>query len=267
MLTLYKIPSQEHCEKFKIKSNELLKYANLNLCSGLLERGGGVKKIELSIINEEACVMIYIDVIDVMGAGVAVKVAEGIKIEVERILNINVLMCTPSNLTPERVTFSMFTLDIGFDNISLNDAKNIVQAYHISKSNIFRAITHNKGIMNGVSAIALATGQDSRALEASCHSWSQWKNKSYLPLSGYKIIEKTNQLQGWIELPLSVGIAGGSIKKSKFYTSNLEFMKAETSKDLAQIMASIGLAQNFAALLALVTNGVSYGHEKLKVRT
>jgi hydroxymethylglutaryl-CoA reductase len=144
-------------------------------------------------------------------------------------------------------------------------AYRIVEAYQWACDDPFRAVTHNKGIMNGIDAVALATGQDWRAVEASAHAWAALQpnmSSSYGPLSHYQIelIDGVLNLTGRLELPISVGTKGGVLKTNPMYQAALGFLNHPNSKDLGQILVCVGLAQNFAALRALCTEGIQKGH-------
>ncbi|CAG8584502.1 16714_t:CDS:2, partial [Racocetra persica] len=161
-------------------------------------------------------------------------------------------------------------------------AARIIEAYEWAEVDHYRAITHNKGIMNGIDAVALATGQDWRAIEALAHAWAcdgvrddYSQSNNYRPLTTYWI-EKDDQLVacgkegddclmfcGELELPITVGTAGGVINTNPVYSYNMGIMGNPNARDLSMVMVCIGLAQNFAALRALATEGIQCGHMKL----
>ncbi|MEM2991303.1 MAG: 3-hydroxy-3-methylglutaryl-CoA reductase, partial [Halobacteria archaeon] len=140
----------------------------------------------------------------------------------------------------------------------------ILLAYNFAASDHYRATTHNKGIMNGITAVALATGNDTRAIEAGAHAYAS-RSGRYEPLS---IWEKNREgdLAGAIELPLAVGIVGGATKTHPTARVNLKILGVKTAAELAEVMAAVGLAQNFAALRALATEGIQRGHMSLHSR-
>ncbi|KAJ3329274.1 hypothetical protein HDU91_003901, partial [Kappamyces sp. JEL0680] len=176
-----------------------------------------------------------------------------------------------SNLASERLTKASFRLPVaalgykGFTGQQVADR--IVEATEWAHDDPFRAVTHNKGIMNGIDAVAIATGQDWRALEAASHAWASLKpgTQSYTPLTSYRTeqIDGTLTLIGELELPLSVGTKGGVLKTNPIYQVALGLLGNPSSTELAQILASVGLAQNFAALRALCTEGIQKGHMSL----
>ena len=140
----------------------------------------------------------------------------------------------------------------------------ILDAHAFAQADVWRATTHNKGIMNGIDAVALATGNDVRALEAGAHSFAA-RTGSYQPLTFYK---KNTQgdLVGSLEMPLAVGTIGGMTTTHPTARLALKILKVKHAQDLACIMAAVGLAQNFAALRALVTEGIQKGHMRLHAR-
>lgn len=141
----------------------------------------------------------------------------------------------------------------------------VIQAYHFAKADPFRATTHNKGIMNAISSVALACGQDWRAIESGAHSYAAYKGDKYGSLTHW---EKDNHgnLIGSIELPMAVGLVGGAVRVHPAAQANVALIGVESANDLAKVMAASGLAQNLGALRALATVGIQAGHMKLHVR-
>lgn len=142
-------------------------------------------------------------------------------------------------------------------------AKRVIEAYNFAYLDNYRATTHNKGIMNGIDAVAVALGQDWRAIESAAHSYASISGR-YLPLTQYEI--QGDDLIGRIELPISVGTQGGAIKSNPSYSNALKILDYPNAVELSQIMASVGLAQNFAALRALSIEGIQKGHMNLHAR-
>jgi hydroxymethylglutaryl-CoA reductase len=140
----------------------------------------------------------------------------------------------------------------------------IITAQRFAESDAYRAATHNKGIMNGISAVALATGNDTRAVEAGAHAYASFSGR-YRPLTTYEKNED-GDLVGAIELPIAVGTVGGATKVHPTAITNIKILGVKTAPELAQIMASVGLAQNLAALRALSTEGIQRGHMSLHAR-
>lgn len=191
------------------------------------------------------------------------------------------LMSICSNLTPERITRVGFKIPVSsFEYKTKNSnslfpsntisglevCQRICMAARIAKTDLFRAVTHNKGIMNGIDAVLIPMGQDFRAVESACHVYSVYRYGQYQALSEYYLKkENCNEyyLCGELEIPLSIGTVGGVIGINPLYSSFLKMMKIEKAKNLSQIIACVGLANNLAALRALVTEGIQKGHMKL----
>ena len=141
----------------------------------------------------------------------------------------------------------------------------ILEAHHFAVADPYRATTHNKGVMNAISAVALACGQDWRAIEAGCHAWAAVDNEHYSSMTKWSRDENGN-LVGSIETPMAVGIVGGASKVHPAARANLAILGVESAKELAGVMAAAGLAQNLGAMRALATSGIQAGHMKLHAR-
>ena len=140
----------------------------------------------------------------------------------------------------------------------------VIQAYHFAEADPFRATTHNKGIMNAISSVALACGQDWRAIESGAHSYASHERR-YGSLTKWSKDEEGN-LVGSIELPMAVGLVGGAVRVHPAAQANVALLGVESADELAKVMAASGLAQNLGALRALATVGIQAGHMKLHVR-
>lgn len=250
---------------------DLINYSNEKLCAQMVQRGGGVIDILINTLdNHTKVIHILVDVQDSMGANTVNTVLEGLKQKVETILKGNVLMSIVSNLSPERITNTYFEVPVEalkWQSISgLDVAKRIIAANDIAKKDIFRAATHNKGIMNGISGICLAIGQDVRAIEASCHVYATYKYGTYRALTEYSLTHNNTKLRGELEIPFVMGTKGGSTTSNPLYAYNMNIMGSPDTRELANIVSSVGLAQNLAALYALVTTGIQRGHMKLHAR-
>jgi len=227
-----------------------------------------------------------------MGANCASTVAEGVAPFLSELTGGRIGLRIVSNLNVERISKASFRIPVhmlAYKSLSGKEvAARIIEAYEWAEVDPYRATTHNKGIMNGIDAVALATGQDWRAIEAAAHAWACdgvrtvndnfQSNNSYRPLSTYWI-EKDEQLAatvksddeclmfcGELELPITVGTAGGVLKTNQVYTYNLGMMGNPNAKELSMSMVCIGLAQNFAALRALTTEGIQRGHMSLHAK-
>jgi hydroxymethylglutaryl-CoA reductase len=229
----------------------------------LIKLGGGVKNIEISNLSTDRGNVVVVNFItnvqDAMGANIVNTIVEKIAPTLEKISGGKAILKIVSNLATKRLASAKATWlkkDIGSETI-----ESILDCVSIANASPFRASTHNKGIMNGIDAIAIATGNDFRAIEAGAHCFAV-KNGSYQALSKY-YKDKDGNLVGQIELPIAVGTVGGSTKCNPIAKIALKILKIKKSSDLAQIMAAVGLAQNFAALYALTTKGIQRGHMKL----
>ncbi|MFX0098098.1 MAG: hydroxymethylglutaryl-CoA reductase, degradative [Candidatus Hodarchaeota archaeon] len=233
----------------------------------LVNMGGGAKKIEVMEIETNLGKMmdfhLVVDCLDAMGANAVNTMVEAIAPLLEEISGGRSLLRIISNLSTHRVAKCKATFDkelLGGENVV--DA--ILEAVEFANNDIYRAATHNKGIMNGVSAVVLATGNDTRAIEAGAHSYAALK-ESYRPLTRYSKDEEGN-LTGEIEIPMAVGVIGGATKTNPVARLSLKIMEIENAETLSQVIAAVGLAQNLAALRALVSEGIQEGHMKLHAK-
>ena len=244
---------------------------------GMKARGGGYRAMELSRLPESGILVVglKIDVRDAMGANALNSASETVRAELERLSGGEALMCILSNAARDRRAGARFILPVsklsalgpkGMSGAEV--ARRIVLAYRIAAEDEQRAITHNKGIMNGISAVVLATMNDTRAVEAGAHAWAA-RSGRYRPLSRYALQGGSGDpsqepaLVGEIELPLAVGSLGGAVGFHPASSLSLRVLGSPGARGLSQIMAAVGLAQNFAAVLALVTGGIQRGHMKL----
>ncbi len=244
------------------KEGKLLDLANEE--SSLKKRGGGAKKIETRTIGENSDEMLIIhlivDTMDAMGANVVNTMVEKLGPYIENITGGKTLLKIVSNLTDERTSRAEATFskkELGGE----NTVEKIVKAQKFAESDPYRAATHNKGIMNGVQAVTLATGNDTRAIEAAAHSFAA-KNGNYQPLTEW---DKTKEghLKGKIRIPTPLGTVGGATEKNPIAQTCQKILELDSSQDLGEIVAAVGLAQNLAALKALTTEGIQKGHMKL----
>lgn len=253
----------------------------------MVNRGGGVVNILLKVIrfhpelkelaestlkrSDMLVVELLINVCDSMGANVVNSVCEKISPMIQEVSQGRVGLRILSNLCIYRKAGAEFQIPCEKLRNSrysgVESARLLLEAYLFAAGDVFRAATHNKGIMNGVDAVALATGQDWRAVESAAHSFASIGH--YKPLTTYRILqdkEGVHKLIGRLEMPLSVGTRGGVTHSNPLYIQNLELLKNPTSSHLAEIMVCVGLAQNFAALRALSQEGIQKGHMKLHAR-
>jgi hydroxymethylglutaryl-CoA reductase len=233
----------------------------------LVSVGGGAKDLEVRVINTAQGNMVIthliVDCRDAMGANAVNTMAEAVAPIIETISRGKVYLRIISNLANRRLVRSTAVFEretIGGEEVV--DA--IIDAYAFADSDPFRCATHNKGIMNGVIAVALACGQDTRALEAGAHSYASISGR-YRSLTIYEKDEKGN-LVGTIEMPFAVGLIGGASAVHPVAKSCIKILGVKSATELGEVLASVGLAQNFAALRALSTEGIQRGHMKLHAR-
>lgn len=247
-----------------------------DLCNSAMEsmvsRGGGFRGVEARDLGERVvCVHLYIDCRDAMGANMVNTVAERAAPRIAELCGGHIGLRILSNLASRRLARcrAIFTADeLGGEGI----IDGIVQAYRFARLDPFRACTHNKGIMNAISSVAIATGQDWRAVEAGAHAYCAYKQMQhgagggYAPLTTWSKTE-LGELEGTIEMPLAVGLVGGAVKVHPAARANVDILGIKSAADLAKILVAAGLAQNLAALRALATEGIQEGHMKLHARS
>jgi hydroxymethylglutaryl-CoA reductase len=260
------VPDQKRAKKAILEnSTELIKIAN-EQDPLLTEVGGGAKDIEVNFIDSTEgpmlVVHLLVDCQDAMGANAVNTMAEAVAPFIEELSGGRVYLRIISNLAVHRVAKAeaIFSKEeVGEDRMD-----GFLKAYAFAVADPFRCATHNKGIMNGVSAVALATGNDTRAIEAGAHSYAAYKSR-YAPLTSYTTNEN-GDLVGRIELPVAVGLIGGATTVHPVAKACVKILKVKTAAELGEILAAVGLAQNFAALRALSTEGIQKGHMKLHAR-
>lgn len=236
----------------------------LSLCNKqdatLVNLGGGAKDLKVRVFVEERMVVVHlmIDTKDAMGANTINSMAEAISPLLSRLVEGEVNLRIISNLADQRIVRARAKFKNTLTNL---EREKFLQAYQLAMIDPYRAATHNKGIMNGISAVALATGNDTRAIEAGAHAYAS-QGGDYRSLTHWEI-DELGHIVGTIELPLAVGIVGGATRTNKVAHTALKIMQIERVQQLKAALAAVGLAQNFAALRALVSEGIQSGHMKL----
>ena len=245
---------------------KLLKIAN-DQDPMLNELGGGARDIEIREINTNKGKMIIlhllVNVLDAMGANVVNTMAEAISPSIEEISGGKVYLRIVSNLATHRLARCRATFDkemLGGEEV----VEGILNAYEFAVADPYRATTHNKGIMNGIVALTLATGNDTRAIEAGSHAYASL-NGQYSPLTKFNL-DSNGNLVGEIEVPLALGIIGGMTKIHPMARVALKILNVKSASELSQVGAALGLAQNVAALRALASEGIQKGHMALHSR-
>jgi hydroxymethylglutaryl-CoA reductase len=235
--------------------------------------GGGARDLEVRLIEDSPIggflvVHLIYDVRDAMGANAVNTACERLAPRIEAITGGKVHLRILSNLADRRLARARCTIpvrELAFDEFSGESVRDgIIAAYAFAAVDPYRAATHNKGIMNGVDAVVIATGNDWRAIEAGAHAYAS-RSGHYTSLSTWGK-DADGNLAGTIEMPMAVGIIGGATKVHPGAQAALKLMEVKTASDLAGIIVSVGLAQNLAALRALATEGIQRGHMSLHAR-
>jgi hydroxymethylglutaryl-CoA reductase len=264
-------------EFIKINKKEILKSTDI-IAKNMKKRGGGISSIQLIDKTDELKSYFQLSVdfntSDSMGANFINSCLESMSKKIKELsdqyfkknnYSINIIMSILSNYTPDCIVESYAECDINdlvdIANIEPKEfAKKMKYAFDIAKIDISRAVTHNKGIMNGIDAILIATGNDFRAVEAGIHAYAS-SNSKYQSLSECSI--SGNKFRLSLKIPLSVGTVGGITDLHPLVKLSLQILDNPSSKDLMCIIASVGLAQNFAAVKSLITSGIQQGHMKM----
>src|SRR5215212_5123246 len=235
--------------------------------------GGGARDLEVRIIADSPIggflvVHLIYDVRDAMGANAVNTACERLAPRIEGITGGKVHLRILSNLADRRIARARCTFpleELAFDNFSGEEVRDgIIAAYAFAAVDPYRAATHNKGIMNGVDAVVIATGNDWRAIEAGAHAYAA-RGGRYTSLSTWGR-DAAGQLVGTLEMPMAVGIVGGATRVHPTAQAALKLMGVTSARELAEIIVSVGLAQNLAALRALATEGIQRGHMSLHAR-
>lgn len=257
---------KEAIPKVLSHTKEILDLANTK-SNTLSKMGKGAKQLSCKEITTPSgpmlIVELLIDVGDAMGANVTNTMCEGVAPLVEQITGGKALLRILSNYSTRRLVSGTAT----FDKEELGGEQtvdNIILAYQFADNDEYRAVTHNKGIMNGIIAAANATGQDTRAIEAAAHAYAA-KSGKYRSLTQWSK-DKAGNLVGKIELPMSVGVVGGIINVHPMAKVCAKILQIQSASELACVIAAVGLAQNFSAIRALASEGIQKGHMKLHAR-
>ena len=274
-IQLVQVPKPEDAAKKIIAARKEI-IAQANSCDPILVKmGGGCKDVEARVLDSPRGKMVVahllVDVRDAMGANAVNTMAESITPKLEEISGGKARLRILSNLAVKRLARakavwtkkaleeSLAGKGVELKGEEIVDA--ILDAWAFAAADPFRAATHNKGIMNGIDAVVVATGNDWRAVEAGAHAYASINGK-YSPLTKYSK-NANGDLVGEIELPIAVGLVGGATKTHPTAQIAVKILGVKTAKELAQVIAAVGLAQNFAAIRALATEGIQRGHMSL----
>ena len=251
------------------KQEKIFEQAELSYPS-IVKRGGGLREVSSRIFSSQKflSVDVKVDVKDAMGANIINSILEGIAELFRRWFpDEKILFSILSNYATESLV--KVTCEIPVERLSKKAdgyeiGQKIMAASQYSKIDPYRASTHNKGIMNGINAVILATGNDTRAISAAIHAYAA-KDGAYQGLANWELQEK--MLVGELEIPLPVATVGGGVKVLPKAQAAMEILGISDAKELAKVIAAVGLAQNLAALRALVSEGIQQGHMSLQARS
>ncbi len=248
------------------------------LVPSLVRRGGGPRDLEVRPLGEGTlAVHVHVDCQDAMGANLINTVVEGLGPELASITRSELGLRILTNLCDRRRVRASCLIDLA--HLAAGDAtagsteqeamgravaEAVVAASRFAERDPYRAATHNKGVMNGIDAVVIATGNDFRAVEAGAHAYAA-RSGRYEPLTRWTLVQ--GQLQGEIELPLALGIVGGTIRVHPTARRALSLLGVSSASELAEVTACVGLASNLAALRALGTTGIQRGHMSLHARS
>lgn len=237
----------------------------------MVARGGGAKGVEVRMPSsdpEMLIVHLLVDCRDAMGANLVNDMAEGVAPLIEEVSGGRVRLRILSNLADRRLAVARCAIREDLmkrpGHAGASVAEGVVEAYRFAAVDPYRAATHNKGIMNGIDAVGIATGNDWRGLEAGAHAYAA-RNGSYEPLTRWW--RKDGHLHGEIELPMAVGTVGGSTRVHPTLRVLRKLLRVNDAKELGMVMAAVGLAQNLGALSALAAEGIQRGHMSLHARS
>lgn len=249
-----------------LHKEELMKAAN-DRDPMLVKFGGGVRDIEAYVIDSRVGPMVVahliVDCRDAMGANAVNTMAEALAPRIEQVTGGRVYLRIISNLADKRLARAKAVFraeDIGGPEV----VDGIIQAAALAEVDPYRAATHNKGIMNGITAVVMATGNDTRAVEAGAHAYAAAQGR-YRSLTRYEK-NANDDLVGTIELPVAIGLVGGATRVHPVAKSAVKILGVKTADELSRIIAAVGLSQNFAALRALSSEGIQRGHMSLHAK-
>ena len=272
-VALYQVAEPEQAqEKIASKKAELLELANQAYPS-IVKRGGGARDLHVEQIKGETdflVVYLHVDTQEAMGANMLNTMLEALKPVLEELSQGQSLMGILSNYATDSLVTASCRIAFRYLSHQKDQGREIAEkialASQFAQADPYRATTHNKGIFNGIDAILIATGNDWRAIEAGAHAFAS-RDGHYQGLSCWTLDLEREELVGEMTLPMPVATKGGSIGLNPRVSLSHELLGNPSAKELAQIIVSIGLAQNFAALKALVSTGIQQGHMKLQAKS
>lgn len=251
-------------EKVLQQKNYFIESANKEVAFGMVARGGGVTDIKVRFLDREdgyfmAIVHVYMNPCDAMGANIINQVCEFLKEPLEHITSEKVTMCILSNLVDSKLTRATITLKSVDPELALK----IEEASRFAEMDPYRAATNNKGVLNGIDPILVATGNDWRAVEAGIHAYAS-KDGQYRSITRWRADGTT--LTGVLEAPIIVGTVGGVTALHPTAKLSMKILGCQSANELSRVIAAVGLTQNLGALKALTTVGIIEGHMKLHIK-
>lgn len=246
---------------FNVNKQFLIESANENVASSMVRRGGGVIDLSLRRLirpdgHDMAVVHLTMDSCDAMGANIINQVLEYLKSPIERLTGEQVTMCILSNLNDQKIT----TAKVVIQNVEPSLGERLQEASLFAEADPYRAATHNKGIMNGIDPVLIATGNDWRAVEAGVHAYAA-RNGQYQSITQWRY--HAGVLQGELNAPIIVGTVGGVTSLHPTASMCLRMLGVTSANQLSRVIAAVGLVQNLGAITALCTEGIIQGHMKL----
>ncbi|WP_085993615.1 hydroxymethylglutaryl-CoA reductase, degradative [Oceanobacillus senegalensis] len=270
-------PDFHEAKEAIINQKELLLEAANNAYPSIVKRGGGAEDIDVRILNEDTeskynqmlILHVYINTCDAMGANIINTMVESIAPIVEELSNGKVYLRILSNYADRCLAKASCVIPPKYLKTGAYSGEEVrdgvIHAYEFAASDPYRAVTHNKGIMNGIDPVVIATGNDWRAVEAGAHAYAA-RDGQYSSMTIWSKDEYGN-LVGELELPMSIGTVGGATRVHPLAKFSLDLLNISTAKELAQVIVAVGLAQNLGALKALATDGIQKGHMALHSRS
>lgn len=248
----------------EMEAPELIRLVNEQVVPNLVARGGGVTSIQVrEIPNDDGSIMavihVFLNPCDAMGANLINQVCEFLREPIEQLTQEKINVCILSNLVDSKVTKATIRLT----NIDPQVAEGIVEASRFAEQDPYRAATNNKGVLNGMDAVVIATGNDWRAVSAGVHAYAA-RSGQYRSITQWRL--HNNELIGTLEAPVIIGTVGGVTRLHPTAQLCLRMLKVERAEELARIIAAVGLVQNLAAIKAISGVGIVHGHMKLHIR-
>jgi len=272
-LQVLDLPDPNAAAKSVLAHKDELLQAVSNFHPSIQKYGGGPRDLQARILPETEIgpmliIHLIVDVQDAMGANIINSMLEFLAPKIENLTSGRVRLRILSNLADRRLAWAHTRIacqNLAFNNFSGEEVRDgIIEAWAFAEADPYRAATHNKGVMNGIDAVVLATANDWRAVEAGAHAYAA-RSGQYRSLTHWSKAEN-GDLLGSIELPMALGIVGGATKVHPTAKANLKLMGVQSVTELGEIIAAVGLAQNLAALRALATEGIQQGHMSLHAR-